>query len=304
MTMKTYDIGNFLSYHTLKYCAENGPSVPLSEIISHLEKNVINQIDSIDEYSNKYDGHTDPKWVTIMKFSLIDFDKAGWFKKAFPKRGQWTITDEGVIALDKYKDWRELSGEANARYREWKTQQVAEIAPIEQQPDLEIDLSTPKLSIDDLIETADLEIRNQLKKLDPYQFQDIVATLLRAMGYFIDFVAPRGKDGGVDLVCYQDPMGIKIPRVKVQIKHQPESSVSRPMISEFADVVRNKDEMGIYVTSGRFSRDARQHAIQHEKHIRLVDGDEFVELYKEFYPKLAGTDEADLLPLTMVWWAG
>lgn len=41
------------------------------------------------------------------------------------------------------------------------------------------------------------------------------------MGYYIQSVAPRGKDGGIDIVAYTDPLGAKIPRIKVQVKHKP-----------------------------------------------------------------------------------
>lgn len=298
--MNTTDVARFLSFETMKYCADNGPTCTLSEILEHLEKNVINEISNIEEYSSKYDGHTSPRWVTIMKFQLIDFDKSGWFKKAFPKRGQWTITPEGIEALKKYSTWEKLGAEANLRYRQWSSQNPKSKNETNVEDLDGSDVDAP-LDIDDLIETADLGIKKRLKKLDPYQFQDLVASLLKAMGYFVDFVAPKGKDGGVDLVCYQDPMGVQSPRVKVQIKHMPESTISRPMVSEFADVIKSKDEIGIYVTSGSYTRDARAHAIGHEKHIRLVDGTEFVDLYKEYYEQLLGTEEADLLPITKVW---
>ncbi len=35
----------------------------------------------------------------------------------------------------------------------------------------------------------------------------MVAALLRAMGYYTPFISPRGKDGGVDILAYQDPIG-------------------------------------------------------------------------------------------------
>ena len=43
--------------------------------------------------------------------------------------------------------------------------------------------------------------------MPPYQFQDLVAALLRAMGYHVAWVAPPGKDGGTDIVAYTDPLG-------------------------------------------------------------------------------------------------
>ena len=41
------------------------------------------------------------------------------------------------------------------------------------------------------------EIEDYITALGPYEFQELVAALLRGMGYYTPFVAPRGKDGGV-----------------------------------------------------------------------------------------------------------
>ncbi len=60
-----------------------------------------------------------------------------------------------------------------------------------------------------------------INKKNPYEFQDLVAALLRAMGYYTPFISPKGKDGGIDIIAYQDPLGTKTPRIKVQVKHYP-----------------------------------------------------------------------------------
>lgn len=35
------------------------------------------------------------------------------------------------------------------------------------------------------------------------------------------YIAPKGKDAGVDIIAYRDPLGMASPRIKVQIKHRP-----------------------------------------------------------------------------------
>ena len=42
-----------------------------------------------------------------------------------------------------------------------------------------------------------------------YDFQDLVADLLRGMSYRVSWVAPPGKGGGIDIVAYTDPPGIR-----------------------------------------------------------------------------------------------
>ena len=54
----------------------------------------------------------------------------------------------------------------------------------------------------DLLESDAREgIKRYIVSKNPYEFQDMVAALLKAMGYYIQSVAPKGKDGGVDVVA-------------------------------------------------------------------------------------------------------
>lgn len=294
--MNTTQLGRYLAFETLKYCMKNGPSCTLEDIKKHLEINVINKIDNINEFVDSYDGHGDSKWLTILKFALVDYDKAGWFKKSFPKRGYWTITETGVNKINSGIGYYKLGEEANKKYWDWKNNNKNDKAMI----DLEQIKSQPiRHGIDDAIETADMEIKEYIRNIDPYDFQDLVGALFESMGYFVDYISPKGRDGGVDLVCYQDPLGIKNPRMKVQVKQTPDKSISRPMLSEFADQLKSKDEVGIYVTTGSYSSEARKHAISHDKHIRLIDGVEFIDLIKQNYDNLP-EDAKILIPLKKI----
>ena len=52
--------------------------------------------------------------------------------------------------------------------------------------------------------------------MDAYDFQKLVADLLKAIGYHVSWIAPPGKDGGVDILAYTDALGTQGPRIKVQ----------------------------------------------------------------------------------------
>jgi restriction system protein len=52
--------------------------------------------------------------------------------------------------------------------------------------------------------------------MNPYDFQDLVADLLRAMSYHVTWVSPPGKDGGVDILAWPDALGTRPPRIKVR----------------------------------------------------------------------------------------
>jgi len=38
------------------------------------------------------------------------------------------------------------------------------------------------------------------------------------MGYHTPFIAPKGRDGGIDVEAYSDPLGTVAPRIIVQVK--------------------------------------------------------------------------------------
>ena len=61
------------------------------------------------------------------------------------------------------------------------------------------------------------------------------------MGYYTPFVAPQGKDGGIDVIAYRDPLGTVSPRIKIQIKHR-DASASVQEIRQLWDFFR-KTEM-------------------------------------------------------------
>ena len=172
---------------------------------------------------------------------------------------------------------------------------------LEQQPSkpkaLQINVGD-EVGASDLVEES-MTIRQKLLSLDPYEFQDLSAGLLEGMGFHIDFNATRGKDGGVDLVCYKDPLGADTPRIKVQCKHMPESKISRAQISEFAGVINGGDEIGIFITSGFYTNDAKQYAIQKNVHIRLIDGQELEDMWAKYYENIP-KDKQELLPIIFV----
>ena len=83
---------------------------------------------------------------------------------------------------------------------------------------------------------------------------------MRAMDYHTDFIADKGKDGGIDIVAYQDPLGIKNPRIKVQVKHYPENPIPVDEIRKLKGLLNAGNEVGLFVTSGSFTNDAKRTA--------------------------------------------
>ena len=137
----------------------------------------------------------------------------------------------------------------------------------------------------------------------PYEFQDMVAALLRAMGYFTPFISPKGRDGGIDIVAYQDPLGAKSPRIKVQVKHRPDYSVAVSDIRALTGLLNKDGDIGLFVTSGDFTSESERFARDSHLHIKLIDFDTFIDLWKQFYDKF-NDEEKNWLPLHPIYFLG
>lgn len=222
------------------------------------------------------------RFETIIRYATVDCVKAGWMVKA---HGRWTVTDLGRAALKTYTDPEAFYRRAVQLYNEWK--KAAELEEEDEEGLGEDKSATKRASItyEEAEEQAWAEIEKRLRTMPPYDFQELVASLLRAMGYYVGWVAPPGKDGGIDIVAYTDPLGTRPPRIKVQVKRQ-ESRVPVDGLRSFMAVLGSED-VGIYVNAGGFTKDAEDEArSQHARRITLVDLERLVDLWKEHYARL------------------
>lgn len=146
-------------------------------------------------------------------------------------------------------------------------------------------------------------LRNYILNKNAYQFQDIVAGLLSGMGYFISMVSTKGRDGGIDIIAYTDPLGTKQPRIIVQVKHMPYSSISSEDIQRLSGTMKRDGDVGVFVTSGDFSHYAKAEARSCVKHIELIDFDRFIELWIQYYSNMTHEIKT-LFPLQPVYFLG
>ena len=237
------------------------------------------------------------RWEANFQFYSIDYTKAGFIQK---KNGYWYLTPEGEEAMKKGPE--EVMRSANSAYKRWKADN--DTSKPEPNDDTVVEVVENNLQINlDKLESEALEgIKEYLNKQDGYAFQDMVAALLRAMGYYTPFIAPKGKDGGIDIIAYLDPLGAKTPRIKVQVKHKPESAVPAADVRSLAGVLKTGD-IGLFVTSGSFSTDAKTSANTNKEYIRIIDGDEFIDMWETYYPKMSDEDK-NRLPLKSIAFLG
>jgi len=278
-------------FTALKLLTDAEGGLPVSRVAEGVEKHA-----KLDDWAKQRYEKTDKlRWWGILHFFSINCVKAGFLIK---KKGSWYITPEGEKALKLGKAG--LLKEAAKGYKKWKAEQQETEAHGEQDDsqDGEVELE-PSVTVDQVEQQAIDGIRNHISKMNPYEFQDLVAALLRGMGYYTPFVAPKGKDGGVDILAYRDAFGIESPRIKVQVKHRGQSATVKE-IRELIGILQRDGDVGIFVSTGAYTPDARSTARNAHVHVELIDLDNFISLWQEFFKKLSDEDK-NLLPLVPVY---
>lgn len=267
----------------MQYMKANGGTIATKEINEIISKNV-----KFTAWEQERAGKLQIiRWWTMTQFYSIDYNKAGYILK---KQGSWYLTPEGEEAMKSGAE--QMMRNANAAYDKWKREKnLDETDPVEE----EIPEKETIINIEQLEEQVYEGIRRYIKAKNPYEFQDMVAALLRAIGYYTPFVAPKGPDGGVDVIAYIDALGAKTPRIKVQVKHKPDESVPAKDIRSLLGVLRDGD-IALFVTSGTYSTHARSEALTSKTYIKLIDGEEFIRMWLDNYSKMADEDK-NKLPL-------
>lgn len=292
---KSYVTSAKTMYVALTILSKNGGTMPIRTLMQEIEKTV--ELSSWEKEILQNTGNI--RWQSNMHFTSVDYVRAGYLIK---KKGNWTITPEGEEALKLGAE--KLRDEAWRLYREWYrgSKNASGDKPVTIPDDDNDPVKETMIELETLEERAINGIREYLKNKNPYEFQDIVAALLKAMGYYIQSVAPRGKDGGIDIVAYVDPLGAQTPRIKVQVKHKPETAIPASDVRALLGILKAGD-IALFVTSGSYSADAKQAASGSNNFIRLIDGDEFIQMWQDYYDKMSDEDK-NMLPLKRISFLG
>lgn len=279
-------------FAALSILKDNGKEMAISNLIKRMEE----KLEFNDYEKERYEKTGYIRWQSIFHFFSIDVLRAGYIVK---KKGMWYITPEGEEAL-KLGPIGLLTA-ANKAYREWdasrKTKEVKVTEEVEEKTIGGVEENTFSLEKAEQIALEGLE--KYIVSLNPYEFQDLAAALLRGMGYYTPFVAPRGKDGGIDIAAYRDPLGTQSPRIKVQIKHRG-ASASVQEIRQLMGLLQKEGDVGIFISTGGFTPDAKSTARSSHIHVEFIDLQRFISLWCEFYIKMNDEDKS-FLPLIPIY---
>ena len=289
--LSLHNLGDQLAVAALRLLQKRGPMLA-SDVADALENNP-----AIDDPAREiYKSQGWPKWRCALNFQSTPFVHADILRK---ERKTWSLTDGGKKQMDELSD-AALIEFAARKYKEreqMKAGKGADKAGHLEADDDSVEVESPRLARG---EQALAEIKEFMRQMDPYEFQNLVAALLGAMGYFIADLADRpGGDGGVDIIAYDNPLGASGARLKVQVKRYKDSSPSVKDVRELHGLL-TEGEAGVFVCTSDFSAKSREFARTAQKHLRLIDGDEFIRLWIEFHPKMKDEDKKRL-PLYAVY---
>lgn len=140
-------------------------------------------------------------------------------------------------------------------------------------------------------------ISDVVADIDPIDFEELVAGVLRAMGYAAQ-TTQRVPDYGVDIVAHPDALGFEEPLVKVQVK-QTKNPTGNQDVGRFLGTL-NDNEKGLYVSTGGFTKHAKREVQAKGQVVTLLDRNDFIELLLDHYPSLEQEYKA-MVPLKRVY---
>ncbi|MBM4360708.1 MAG: restriction endonuclease [Deltaproteobacteria bacterium] len=141
-------------------------------------------------------------------------------------------------------------------------------------------------------------IEDRLNALTWQEMQELVAGLLRAMG-FRTTVSAAGPDRGVDVMASPDGLGLQEPRIFVEVKHRTQPMGAKEVRAFLGG--RRKGDRCLYVSTGGFTKDAHYEAERADVPMTLVALPRLRELFVSLYDKLDSETRA-LVPLRLLYW--
>ena len=159
----------------------------------------------------------------------------------------------------------------------------------------EAELDTIK---EDMVAKAHEFIKDKVLGLDWEEMQELVAGVLRGMGYKTT-ISPKGPDRGQDIKASPDGLGLEEPRIIVEVKHR-SSQMGRKEITSFTGGLRQGNK-GLYVSTGGFSKEAQYEAERSTIPTTMIDLDMLVTLIIQYYDNF-DAETRTLIPLMKIYW--
>lgn len=251
--------------------------LPAQDILAYIP-----QIVQLSDYEKGYAPPTNiPRYERMVRLATIPMVQAGWLIKN--DKGRWFITEEGRQACKRFPNAQEL-------YK----------AALDQFEIVKSGAPSYAMTVEEAEEKAWGQIQKYLQSTRRSAFQTMVADLMKAMGYYVAWMAPPEKDRGrIDIVAYTDPLGAKGPRILTQLQHKGQP-VTMEGLKAFLSAMSDGD-YGLLISTGGFTYEATE-AMRKEnfKRVTLLDLENFFDLWVRYYDQLS-EEARSRFPLTKIY---
>lgn len=256
---------------TLKVLASHGGSASISEIYDGVIRlnNFPNEI--VDEM------HTGSTVTTELEYQLAwartYLRKSGLVLRS--RNGVWALTKEGVKAskentIDKKAIIKSVTSQNQEGTSENNPLEIEERRPWRE------------------------TLSEILHELNPFAFEVLAQRLLRECGFLDVNVTKKSGDGGIDGTGKLRLNGIFSFNVAFQCKRY-KGQVGASEIRDFRGSLDNNIEKGVLITTGSFSKAAREEAsAPGKKQIDIMDGNAFMDKLAEYSVGLTPRIEYDI----------
>jgi restriction system protein len=233
---------------------------------------------TLEEQDEKLPSGRQGRFANRVAWAKVYLEKAGIL--ASPARGQFQITERGreilqspptrldIQFMERFPDFQEFRA---ARSRPQSAGGKSTVPETEATPEEELESAFERLQT----ELAQ-ELLQNVRRLSPPAFEQLVVDLMLAMGYGggrpeAGSITQASADEGIDGVINEDRLGLDV--IYVQAKRW-ENPVGRPEIHKFVGALHGRRaRKGVFITTSRFTPDAREYVEHIDPRVVLIDGE-------------------------------
>jgi restriction system protein len=213
----------------------------------------------------------------------------------YPSRAVLRITERGKAALVANPPRIDINFlKQFEEFVAFRTATAGEAEPGAQSAAVSESAASTDLTPDELMRTGYHLLRQSLasqllervKTGSDRAFEELVVDLRVRMGYGgsredAGAVVGGSGDGGIDGIIKEDRLGLEA--IYVQAKKWTGNTVGRPDVQKFAGALQGqRARKGVFITTSKFSADARVYAGSLQSSIVLIDGSQLAELMLDY----------------------
>ena len=198
--------------------------------------------------------------------------RMGW--SSCPSRGKWQITDEGRSFLNQHRDGLTQSIQSDIANLIYEPHRSTSVKPTIE-PSIVLDpVEQIEASLKEIRDSLAEDLLDRILDREPEFFERLVIDLLKNMGYGVgdEVHTPLSRDEGIDGIISLDVLGLQ--KVYLQAKrYARDNAISRPALQAFVGAVSVRDtQMGVFITTSRFTEEAKAYAKRLNQPLVLIDG--------------------------------